>query len=184
MADENANQPAQEGVKQPESSQDVKPETVPYSRFKEINDKLKDMETRELKRAEDDRAAKEKKLLEEKKYHELLETKAKELEDAKAEQTKLAAIAKQFKEQQDSIREAALAKIADEDLRHVASKLEDPTDILVFASKLEQSRVPPSGAKLSQGEKDANPFQKREGESMADYQRRTDALLANRTRSK
>ena len=138
MSDVKDTPSAQGDVKEPAASPDVKSENaVPYARFKEINDKLKEFEAREAKRSEDDKAAREKKLMDEKKYQELLDQKAKELEDVKAEATKAAEIAKKYHEQQEKIRADALAKIPDDELKALASKFSDPADVLAFVNKLE-----------------------------------------------
>ena len=99
------------GDVKPDTPQGDKPETVPYGRFKEINDKLKELEAKEVRRGDDEKKAREDKMLQEKQYKELLEQRAKELEDSKAEQAKLAEIAKKFQEQQEKIRGEALNRI-------------------------------------------------------------------------
>lgn len=184
MSDVKDAQPQSEGVKDPVPPQGDKPESIPYARFKEINDKLKQYEEREAKRTEEEKAAKEKKLMDEKKYQELLDQKAKELDDVKKEAQKAAEIAHRYQEQQEKIRGEALGKIHDEELRALAEKFSDPADVLAFVNKIESQRGAPSGGKLPPPEKEGNPFERRPGETMADFTRRVDLQIANRNRSK
>jgi len=170
--------PTAEVVKS-EPSQDVKPETVPYGRFKEINDKLKEFEARDVKRAEEDKKAREEKMLDEKKYRELLDQRAKELEDAKAEQAKLAEIAKRYQEQQERIRGEALNKIQDPELKKLAEKFSDPADVLEFANKITPREAPYSG-KGASPQADADKWARRPGESVVDWSMRVDREIAQR----
>lgn len=180
MPDVKGTEPAPEGVNQPAPSQDVKAETVPYGRFKEINDKLKELEAEKAKRADDEKKSREDKMLQEKQYKELLDQRAKELEEAKAEQAKLAEIARRYQEQQDKIRAEALLKIADEDLRKLAEKLPDPADVLAFANKITTQRDAPYSGKGAPPEKDANPLKRRPNESFVDWSQRVDREIGTR----
>lgn len=167
-------------VKPAEPSQDVKPEAVPYGRFKEINDKLKELEAEKNLRTEADKKAKEDKMLDEKKYKELLDQRAKELEDVRAEAKKSQEIAAKFQEQQEKIRGEALSKIPDEELRALAAKFADPADVLAFVNKLESQRGAAHGGKLPPVDKETKPFERRAGEAVGDYMKRIDAQIASR----
>jgi len=167
------------GDVKPEPSQDAKPETVPYGRFKEINDKLKELEAQAAKRADDEKKAKEDKMLDEKKYRELLDQRAKELEEAKAEQVKLTEIAKRFQEQQERIRGEALNKIQDPELKKLAEKFSDPADVLEFANKITPREAPYSG-KGASPQADADKWARRPGESVVDWSMRVDREIASR----
>lgn len=99
-----------EDVKTDDVKTDVKKDvdSIPYARFKEINDALKESNDAIDKMKADQKSVKEKELTEQGKYKELLETKEAELKIA-AEQ------AKQWKEYQDSHRKMLIELIPEDD---------------------------------------------------------------------
>lgn len=181
MADEKATKSEEKDVNTSSESQDVKPEnTVPYGRFKEINDKLKELEAAEAKRAEDEKKSKEAKMLDEKKYKELLDTKDRELAKAAKEMAEVAEKAKRFEETQTKIRDEALAKIEDKELRSLAEKFADPADVLAFVEKTTQKRGGPYGDRGKPPEKESDPLKKRKDESWSEWNTRIEQEVASR----
>ena len=153
---------------------------IPYARFKEVNEKAKDLEAQLKARDDADKKAREAKLLEEKKYSELIEQRNQELVAAKQREEALVEKNKVFEERQLRLREQALEKIKDEGLKQIASKLPDVDDVLAFVEKLSiTTKESPFGGKGGVKHDGAdNPFVRLPGETYNQYQARVQKIPA------
>lgn len=150
---------------------------IPKERLDEVLNKTKNLEE-ELKKfndekaklAEDAKKAAELKAIEDGKSKELLTQKDAELEKARKEKEELQKVADAYKEQQKKIREGAIARIKDEDLKKIAEKLQDVQDVVDFVEKLEKNKVIPfSGKSKSVNAEDGKPAFKDLREAEAYY---------------
>lgn len=119
----------------PEPSLDVKQDSIPYPRFKEVNDKLKALEEKERERAEAEKTAKEDALIAGKKHEEVITS-------LRSENERLKKVETESQERDKVLRESALGKITDDKLRAIGEKLPTP-ELLMFADyNTEQSGSP------------------------------------------
>ncbi len=122
-----------QGVKVDEPvKQDVKVESIPYERFKQVNDELKTLREEREKRAEADRKAEETRLAEEGRYKELLAKKDEELETVKPFKEK-------WETYQQTRREALIEKIPEE-----KRKFADAMDLLTLEDFVNEYTPQPS----------------------------------------
>lgn len=164
----NSDQPQPEGVNKPDASQDEK--TVPYARFKEIIEERNRLRDAQQAREADEKKRQEQKLMEEQKYKELLSQRETELDQLRKENEAVQEKAKAYEAEQVKLRESALAKIKDEDMRNIASKLPTTADILAFTEKLETPQSP--FAAKGKPKEATNPLKALPGEDFRAYERR------------
>lgn len=162
-----SDQSQQKDVKHSDSSQDVN--TVPYTRFKEVNDQLKQYREAEEKRQADVKKAEEEQARKRGEFETLLKQRDEELASERKRAQEALDKASKYEAEQLKIRESALSKIKDEDARAIAAKLPDVSDIVAFVEKLE-TKSPYSG-KGGQSEK-SDPNKALPGESYQQWQAR------------
>ncbi len=165
-----ADQSKQKDVKDSASSQDVT--TVPYSRFKEVNDELKQYREAEEKRKADQRKAEEEQARKKGEFESLLKQRDEELASEKRRAQEALDKASKYEAEQVKIRESALSKIKDDAVRTIAAKLPEVSDIVAFVEKLETTS--PYSGKGGAADKD-NPMKAKPGETYAQWQSRLQA---------
>lgn len=154
---------------------EVKPENaIPYARFKEVNDQRKALEDKLKEREDADKKSADAKLIEEKKFDELLKQREAELATRRSEIASLQEKAKAYEEEQTALREQALAKIQDESLRTIAAKLPSTADIIAFGERTAPKPGPSDAKGRPVGPE--NPLKAKPGESFSDWQRRTQKI--------
>lgn len=163
----NADQPQGDNLNQPQGDK-----TVPYHRFKEINDKYKELDAWKRERETAERQAKEAEMLEQKRFQELLQARDSELETLKKERDQLATKAQSFEQQEKKIREEALKRITDPDVKKLAEKLPEVSDVVAFVEKFESSKGSPFQGKPSSAGVDNNPLKPTKGESYQQWEAR------------
>ena len=162
----------QKDEKKSEKSQDEKTENaIPYARFKEVNDKAKELEAKLKERDEAEKKVREKELLDQKKFEELLKTRDAELEKERAEKTQFAQKAQAFEEEQTKLRENALSKIKDDKLKGIAMELSTPK-LLQFVEEIESQKVGVFGGKVPRGGEPDSPVKPKAGEDFHAWDRR------------
>lgn len=120
---------------------------VPKERIDDLNSKLRAAEDQlakfnaeESKKAEELKKAADAKAIEDGKSKELLAQKELELTQAKKEREELEKKATAYEAQQKKIRDGAIEKIKDPDLKKIAEKLPDVQDVVDFVDKLEKTK--------------------------------------------
>lgn len=119
-------------------SQDDK--SVPYSRFKEINDRAKAAETALKAREDADKAAAEKKAIEEGKLQEVLA-------DKEAKLKALVEKAESYEKQEKKLRKGLIEKITDKDLQSIAEDIHDIDKLQLFVDKHTKDTTPPNSSR-------------------------------------
>jgi DNA repair exonuclease SbcCD ATPase subunit len=126
----------QKDVKQPEPSGDVKPEparvdnTVPYERFKEINDRMKALEADLNKRTEAEKKALEDKAIEEGKLKDVLATKESELASLQEK-------AEKYEEQEQKLRKSLIDKLDDRQ-KKIAKGIPDIDNLKEYVDSIQE----------------------------------------------
>jgi hypothetical protein len=151
-------------VIQPVPSPDVKPDQIPYARFKEVNDELKSLKDEKTAREVAEQKTRDEKLKKEGEFKLLFEQKEAEIDRLKKVET-------EFNTVQKSIRDSALAKLTDDKLRDVAADLSTPK-LLEFVDLFHNKTASPGSPKGAPVDSKAGSLQPNAGESPQAYAER------------
>ena len=174
MSDDKNKPDGEQGKPDGEPGKEVTPsKTYSEEEFKKVVAERQEVKEKLRKIEEEKKADAEKKALEEGKLKELLEAKNAELETERKARQEASSKAEKYEEQQKLLREQALSRIPDEQMRSIAGKLPDLSDVVAFADKYEsENRGGPANGKGAKKAAESNPLRRLPGESFTDYQRR------------
>jgi len=156
-------------------------DAIPYARFKEVNDQLKELKTWKDSREAEERSKQEQELIKSKKFDEVLAGRDAELKSAKQRLEEMTGQLSTYKDEEKRQREDLLAELKDETDKQIANELSlTALRRFVERTKTEKSGSPASvkGTKATGGD---NPYLKQSGESYSAYQKRVDQLRSKKS---
>ena len=154
------------------SSKAVEPKTWEDSEVKKIIAERQEFKQKLREIEEAKQKADEQKAIEEGETKKILEQRTAELATERKQREALEEKAQKYEEQQTQMRVKALERIADKDLRAIAEKLPDLSDVVAFADKYESSQAGPATGKGAKKGAESNPLKRLPGETWTQYQRR------------